>query len=168
MLDDWALHATARDPHAPLPERLDLLRTSTLASKTNKGKAAPEHAFFDRIEAVLDALEAAQDQYRLRWLALVHRWLDWAPAALAEAKRAQRAVSFDDLLSNLQRALDQHAWLAPTLRERYPAALIDEFQDTDPLQFDIFHRIYAPDGPLFLVGDPKQAIYSFRAADLHT
>ncbi len=54
------------------------------------------------------------------------------------------------------------------MRARYPAALIDEFQDTDPLQFAIFDRVFAPAGPLFLVGDPKQAIYSFRAADLHT
>jgi exodeoxyribonuclease V beta subunit len=168
VLEDWALHATQRDPHAPLPEKLDLLRASTLASKTNKGKTPPEHVFFEHIDALLDALESTQDAYRTRWLALVHRWLDWAPRALTEVKRAQRALSFDDLLSNLQSALNQHAWLAPTLRERYPAALIDEFQDTDPLQFDIFHRIYAPDGPLFLVGDPKQAIYSFRAADLQT
>ena len=55
-------------------------------------------------------------------------------------------------------------------RERFPAALIDEFQDTDPLQFAIFRAIYGAEYklPLFLVGDPKQAIYSFRNADLHT
>ncbi|CAB3784800.1 UvrD-helicase domain-containing protein [Pararobbsia alpina] len=168
VLDAWAMHAAERDPHAPLPDKFDLLRASMLAGKTNKGKTPPAHRFFEQVDAVLDAMEAAQDQYRTRWLALIHRWLDWAPYALAEVKRAQRALSFDDLLSNLQSALNQHEWLAPTLRDRYPAALIDEFQDTDPLQFDIFHRIYAPDGPLFLVGDPKQAIYSFRAADLHT
>jgi exodeoxyribonuclease V beta subunit len=168
VLDAWAQHAAERDPHAPLPDKFDLLRASMLAGKTNKGKTPPEHRFFEQVDAVLDAMDAAQDQYRTRWLALVHRWLDWAPDALAEVKRARRALSFDDLLSNLQSALNQHEWLAPTLRERYPAALIDEFQDTDPLQFDIFQRIYAPDGPLFLVGDPKQAIYSFRAADLHT
>jgi exodeoxyribonuclease V beta subunit len=168
VLDAWGQHAAERDPHAPLPDKFDLLRASTLAGKTNKGKTAPAHRFFEQVDAVLDAMESAQDQYRTRWLALIHRWLGWAPDALAEVKRARRALSFDDLLSNLQSALNRHEWLAPTLRQRYPAALIDEFQDTDPLQFDIFHRIYAPDGPLFLVGDPKQAIYSFRAADLHT
>ena len=59
--------------------------------------------------------------------------------------------------------------LAQVLRQRFPAALIDEFQDTDPLQFSIFDTVYG-DGQslLFLVGDPKQAIYSFRNADLHT
>uniref|UniRef100_UPI001593B43E UvrD-helicase domain-containing protein n=1 Tax=Paraburkholderia bryophila TaxID=420952 RepID=UPI001593B43E len=95
-------------------------------------------------------------------------WLAEAPARLAEKKRTRRVVSFDDLLANLYHALEAHPWLADTLRRRYPAALIDEFQDTDPLQFAIFDRIFAPAGPLFLFGDPKQAIYSFRAADLHT
>ena len=53
------------------------------------------------------------------------------------------------------------------LRFRY--IIVDEFQDTDPLQFDIFRRIYAGgDSHVFVVGDPKQAIYSFRNADLHT
>jgi len=59
------------------------------------------------------------------------------------------------------------AALAEALRNRYRAALIDEFQDTDPVQYDIFRRIYAcSEAPLFLIGDPKQAIYSFRGADI--
>ena len=64
--------------------------------------------------------------------------------------------------------------LAAALRQRLPAALIDEFQDTDPVQYRIFRRIYherTGDGParsLFLIGDPKQAIYGFRGADLFT
>ena len=59
--------------------------------------------------------------------------------------------------------------LRAALRRRFPAALIDEFQDTDPLQFSIFDTVYGRgEGLLFLVGDPKQAIYSFRNADLHT
>ena len=98
----------------------------------------------------------------------MREWLDYAPQELAARKRTRRVVSFNDLLSNLYHALTEHAWLADALRARYPAALIDEFQDTDPLQFAIFDRVFAPAGPLFLVGDPKQAIYSFRAADLHT
>src|SRR5690606_14276244 len=57
------------------------------------------------------------------------------------------------------------------LRSRYPAALIDEFQDTDPVQYEIFRRIYGQSdetsSALFLVGDPKQAIYAFRGADVH-
>jgi exodeoxyribonuclease V beta subunit len=59
--------------------------------------------------------------------------------------------------------------LAALLRRQYVAALIDEFQDTDPLQYDIFSRVFAgPENYLFLIGDPKQAIYGFRGADIFT
>ena len=79
-------------------------------------------------------------------------------------------IAFDDMLYNLHAALEggHHPTLVDELRGRFPVALIDEFQDTDPLQFAIFERIYAQGGmPAFFVGDPKQAIYSFRNADLH-
>ncbi len=84
-------------------------------------------------------------------------------------KRRRHLLGFDDLLRNLRDALvaegpDGH--LARAIRARYDAALIDEFQDTDPFQFPIFATAFA-DRPLFLIGDPKQAIYSFRGADLH-
>jgi exodeoxyribonuclease V beta subunit len=81
----------------------------------------------------------------------------------------QRQLSFDDLLDRLHAALHgpRGQELARSIRERYPAALIDEFQDTDPRQLAIFERIYsAPNTSLFLIGDPKQAIYSFRGADV--
>ncbi|HEX5612572.1 MAG TPA: UvrD-helicase domain-containing protein, partial [Burkholderiales bacterium] len=94
-------------------------------------------------------------------------------ARLRQKKRAQRVIGFDDMLYNAWDALCNGArpWLAAELRSRYPAALIDEFQDTDPLQCAIFFAIYGlreTPATLFIVGDPKQAIYSFRNADLHT
>jgi exodeoxyribonuclease V beta subunit len=76
---------------------------------------------------------------------------------------------FSDLLNDLYGALcsDSGAAFAAKLRTSYQAALIDEFQDTDPVQYDIFKKIYADTPlPLFLIGDPKQAIYSFRGADI--
>lgn len=93
------------------------------------------------------------------------------------ARRAQ--MGFNDLLTELDRALDteqsgEHArQLARTIKTAYPVALIDEFQDTDPLQYRIFNRIYQiadnqPDNAVILIGDPKQAIYSFRGADIYT
>jgi exodeoxyribonuclease V beta subunit len=164
----WAGHFAQGDPAAALPKAALKLTQAALAKATKKCGATPEHPFFDAADALEAAVAAAADAQRARWLALVAEWLGAAPRALAERKRARRVVSFDDLLANLYDALHAHPWLADTLRARYPAALIDEFQDTDPLQFAIFDRIFAPGGPLFLVGDPKQAIYSFRAADLHT
>ena len=154
---------------------LRFFRASFLAEATKGGKAAPEHPFFDAADALIAARLAAEQALEYARLALIHRMLDAATDTLRTAKRGARVVAYDDMLANLHRALESGAnpWLASALRDRYPAALIDEFQDTDPVQFAVFSRIYAgdndvPAGPLFLVGDPKQAIYSFRNADLHT
>jgi exodeoxyribonuclease V beta subunit len=93
---------------------------------------------------------------------------------IADHKHEHGLVSFDDLLLRLHEALDPDhndnaGLLLDTLRERFRYAFVDEFQDTDPTQWAIFERIFvAPDHGLFLIGDPKQAIYSFRGADLHT
>ena len=55
-----------------------------------------------------------------------------------------------------------------TVSERYQAALIDEFQDTDEMQWNIFHRLFAGGSHyLYLIGDPKQAIYGFRGANIN-
>ncbi|MBN3754571.1 exodeoxyribonuclease V subunit beta [Paraburkholderia sp. Tr-20389] len=167
-IEAWSDYFAQDDCHAPPPKAALKLTAAALTKGTKKNFEPPAHPFFiiaDELAAASLAAEAAQ---RARWLGLVQAWLDYAPYELTARKRTRRVVSFDDLLSNLHHALATHVWLADALRARYPAALIDEFQDTDPLQFAIFNRIFAPKGPLFLVGDPKQAIYSFRAADLHT
>lgn len=173
-LDAWGRYFAQDDCHA-VPAREALKLTATALAKATKVKfAPPEHPFFVLADTLAAAAEALDAAHRRRWLALLALWLDEAPRSLAAMKRTRRLASFDDLLANLHGALGEHPWLAQTLRARYPAALIDEFQDTDPLQFAIFERIFAGPGsdgqagPLFLVGDPKQAIYSFRAADLHT
>ncbi len=83
-------------------------------------------------------------------------------------KRSARVWSYDDLLRRLRRALDhpRHGRaLAHSVRQKYRAALIDEFQDTDLIQYEIFHRLFRH-GPMVLIGDPKQAIYRFRGADV--
>jgi exodeoxyribonuclease V beta subunit len=97
---------------------------------------------------------------------------DVGPAVLrtlAARKAAANTQDFDDLLHQVDAALrgPQGDGLAAAIRQRYPLALIDEFQDTDPVQYRIFQRVYAqPPAALFLIGDPKQAIYSFRGADV--
>jgi exodeoxyribonuclease V beta subunit len=151
-------------------EKLDLLTLARLVPKKGLQPCAP-HPFFDAAGALLEerkALDASLAQARLR---LLRQLVEEGPAQLRQAKRERRVVGFDDMLFNLHERLigDAGPGLAQALRQRFPAALIDEFQDTDPLQFSIFNTVYG-DGQslLFLVGDPKQAIYSFRNADLHT
>jgi exodeoxyribonuclease V beta subunit len=93
-------------------------------------------------------------------------------ARMERLKRERGLLDYDDMLAWLARALDEDtgARLASTLRNRYCYALIDEFQDTDELQWKIFRRIFVEgEGNfIYLVGDPKQAIYSFRGADVFT
>jgi len=89
-------------------------------------------------------------------------------------KKTRGMQSFDDFLSRMAEALDEEQnlrapMLLAALRTRYRVAIVDEFQDTDPLQWKIFSSIFVYGGEshrLILVGDPKQAIYSFRNADL--
>jgi exodeoxyribonuclease V beta subunit len=156
-----ALHST--------PGKVDLFGTAKL--KPKKGCTAPEHTFFGAAQRLLDLREGTAQTLALTRLALLRDLLADGSRALRSAKHAKRVVAFDDMLFNLyERLTDGDACrLAASLRARFPAALIDEFQDTDPLQFVIFKMVYGSgDAPLFLVGDPKQAIYSFRNADLHT
>lgn len=189
----WQRYLGARDAGALLGPKAELLTTTRLAKDIKKGETPPDHRFFEMADVLVRARADADERYAMQWLRILREWLMQAPEQLALRKRELRVVSFDDLLGNIARALHQHPDLADALRERYPCALIDEFQDTDPLQFAIFSAVYghrsvasedasacASDeateqllaasgrGPMFMVGDPKQAIYSFRAADLHT
>ncbi|QWV97773.1 exodeoxyribonuclease V subunit beta [Geomonas nitrogeniifigens] len=102
-------------------------------------------------------------------LALKRNFFDYLRAELPKRKRLKNVRCFDDLLGDLHAALTRAGSTLPRLiRERFQAALIDEFQDTDPVQFAIFDAIYPVgyEAPFFLIGDPKQAIYSFRGADI--
>jgi len=96
-----------------------------------------------------------------------------ATAAREELERRKRLASvmtYDDLLTRLDGTLaaDGGEAVAARLRERYRIVLVDEFQDTDPVQWSIMRRAFAhPDGTLVLIGDPKQAIYAFRGADVY-
>ena len=84
-------------------------------------------------------------------------------------KRRLSVMTYDDLLTRLDAALagdERHA--AARLRARYEVVLVDEFQDTDPVQWDIMRRGFGETGrTLVLIADPKQAIYAFRGADVY-
>jgi len=88
------------------------------------------------------------------------------------SKREMAALAFQDQLTLLLDALESSSGetLATRLRQQYPVAMIDEFQDTDSIQYKIFQQIYmlADSANLTLIGDPKQAIYSFRGGDIFT
>jgi len=92
--------------------------------------------------------------------------------ALTTVKRRLSAFDFDDLIDGVDAALSDPETgpaLVKSLRDRYDLALIDEFQDTDEVQWAIFRRVFGePPQRLVVIGDPKQAIYAFRGADVRT
>ena len=141
----------------------------SLRECTKKNGRTPEHPFFvecGRHKALAEEAEAILDQY---WLFLKTAFLRYLRAELPRRKEKRNVQHFDDLLLKVRAALNREgdSRLASSIRKKYKAALIDEFQDTDPIQYAIFDSVFgASDSILFLIGDPKQAIYSFRGADL--
>lgn len=140
--------------------------TSAIDEETGKGKTQPPPlSLFEPCESLTRLVDEFATAHRLAFL-------QSAAEMLALAKQQAKRQSFDDLITRLATALDSSSGpaLAESVRRRYRAALIDESQDTDPLQWKIFRTIFATsaDHWLCLIGDPKQAIYAFRGADVHT
>ncbi|WP_230371475.1 UvrD-helicase domain-containing protein [Paludibacterium denitrificans] len=139
-----------------------------------KGTTAPEHPLFERVEQWLTAWDAYLSAVAHAVARLKLELIDWVNAELARRRVSERTRSFDDLLTDLAAALehpDTGQLLVNHVARTFRVALIDEFQDTDPTQYGIFRRCFiqrpaAEAIPVFLVGDPKQAIYSFRGADI--
>ena len=131
------------------------------ASCSRTGIALEMTAF--RIGSELHALDMDSSEQFVGFLcASIHK-------EIIRRKEQRNVVSFDDMLTKTRSALDNSDLLVASLRERYQAALIDEFQDTDNVQLAIFQAIFdTPDHRLYCVGDPKQSIYRFRGADLDT
>ncbi len=146
------------------PDKLEKFAQNVLLDKTPKGNA-PQHVVFAAIETFL------ANPISLKAPLLAHA-IEHCRVMLANAKNQKQWLSFDDLLTQLSASIDtdESELLAERIRTLYPVAMIDEFQDTDPLQYSIFNRIYLnnPECGLFMIGDPKQAIYGFRGADIFT
>ncbi|RKR02422.1 DNA helicase/exodeoxyribonuclease V beta subunit [Kushneria sinocarnis] len=144
-----------------------------LSAATKKNAETPEHAFFVALDELAEAQQALPE---VQPYILAHA-RDAVAASMANEKRRRGLWDFDDLLNGLDSALAGPAGsrLAGRIRRELPVAMIDEFQDTDPVQYRIFSSIYpagsgedADETTLLMIGDPKQAIYGFRGADIHT
>ncbi|WP_236193387.1 exodeoxyribonuclease V subunit beta [Pseudomonas glycinae] len=131
----------------------------------------PSHPGLD----AMPVLKSSLDNLPTPDAAVLQHAAQWVGARFEDEKRRRAEMGFDDMLLRLDAALqsDGGERLATLIREQFPVALIDEFQDTDPVQYRIFESIYRieennPETGLFLIGDPKQAIYAFRGADIYT
>ena len=181
-LRTWAQGDRSDDP---APDKLGRYSNSALKDKTNKSNkrkqpgATPASPVFDAIEAWQRAWDAAQQVSLARRIAMVQAVREFSRIRLQRLKDDAGLLGYDDMIRGVADALEGEGGerFAARLRAQFPVALLDEFQDTDPRQWMIFRRLFgdgvpdADDAPvraLFLIGDPKQAIYRFRGGDVFT
>lgn len=150
-----------------LPKGVELLASSVMSCKLKGKKILPTHPFFTLFDAWYRLHGEFSRAARAFTLAAAHRFLR---SELNRRKQEQNVLYFDDQLSRLAAALagKEGQTLARRIRTRFRVALVDEFQDTDSLQYLIFQSLFGQgqDPGLFMIGDPKQSIYSFRGADI--
>ncbi|APJ17145.1 TPA: exodeoxyribonuclease V subunit beta [Aeromonas hydrophila] len=159
---DWA-----QDEHSgyAIPKELERFGQTVLEENLKKGGAVPTLPLFSQIDELLASRPGIRDLILQRAAVVVR-------SRMQASKRQAHQLSFDDLLKDLDGALGSGLGerLCERIRATYRVAMIDEFQDTDPQQYRIFHRLYGghTDTALLMIGDPKQAIYGFRGADIFT
>ncbi len=169
-VDAWAAGETGLEPKA---------RKQLACPKTRKGTEPPSHPALEAIRDWHDRVEAMASRTREIEPAIRAFAALWVRDRIATLLARRRSMGFEDMLIQMREAVDpaanpNAAGMIEAIRRQYPVALIDEFQDTDPLQYAIFSAIYplgqneAGDTAIVLIGDPKQAIYSFRGADIHS
>jgi exodeoxyribonuclease V beta subunit len=167
--------------------KLGNLQRKVLAEKTNKTAKGPtpDSPICDAIPAYLDALAAIGEWNDVRRAELLHRISKEGRERFTRFKQQQRVQTYDDLIDRVADVFDidpgvgadaavkarRAEELVVALRRKYRIALVDEFQDTDARQWRIFERVFGAasgDPALFVIGDPKQAIYGFRGGDVET
>ncbi|WP_313077449.1 exodeoxyribonuclease V subunit beta [Melaminivora sp.] len=174
-----ALRAWAEAPHGRLAEALkkgaERLVPGGLAEALKQGANVllpPESQALAELLQALAGLQPLAPRLRLHAAASVRRRLRWL-------KQQAGTYGFADMLERLDAALAgaQGEALRARILAQHPVALVDEFQDTSPLQYRLFERIWGTEGStrdttqgsaLLLIGDPKQSIYGFRGADIHS
>ncbi|MFC0269085.1 exodeoxyribonuclease V subunit beta [Kushneria aurantia] len=169
-----ALRQWAGDPEQTTPDLTETawqrLTPDGLAEIWKSGPAPELPAL-----AALAELRARLAELPAPYAELLAHAVQWMAARRHSVQRRRAELGPDDLLQRLDTAFEGEAGetLARRIREQFPVALVDEFQDTDPLQYRLFDRVYRlaenrDDSAVLLIGDPKQAIYAFRGADIHT
>lgn len=147
---------------AGLPERV----RNQGANQARRQAVSQDQAVLLAVQS-LDQISRARWSFRIEALGAVHH-------SVERTLRRNRLIAYDGLIDAVAKALGQESpcreQLITRLRSRYQVALIDEAQDTDPKQYGIFRTVFlgTSNHRLVMVGDPKQAIYGFRGADLNT
>ncbi|OOF45567.1 exodeoxyribonuclease V subunit beta [Rodentibacter trehalosifermentans] len=166
----WVKDTTA---HSVSEDIIKYFTQSAVEGNAAAGKQPNRLAILEKLDQLVEEYQNTISPDLLRKLILFH-YRQGIQQKLLEYKRNHQEKSFDDLLRLLCEALqnEQGEQLAEMIRFQYPFAMIDEFQDTDAQQYGIFSKIYrenqAKNTGFIMIGDPKQAIYRFRGADIFT
>ncbi|EAT12609.1 exodeoxyribonuclease V subunit beta [Bermanella marisrubri] len=139
-------------------------------SVTKKGEPTDHEMIlsFTKMHAALLQWQEQKQQATLLWKI---RFTEAIRTRLDELKQAQSVLCADDLLKQVLRSLGSSESLCTLLCQQFPMAMVDEFQDTDSTQYRVFSKLYSEtpeETGFFMIGDPKQAIYKFRGADVFT
>lgn len=155
-----------------IPEKFENFCQDFIASKAETDAEPLQHTHFAKNQAFLTAY---REQYEGKLATILQfSFLQHLQKKLYDYKQTHKTKSFDDILSFLHQALHSQRGdeLAKQIRQLFPFAMIDEFQDTNQIQYEIFHRIFMAEGVenqgFIMIGDPKQSIYQFRGADIFT
>ncbi|MFT5645205.1 MAG: exodeoxyribonuclease V beta subunit, partial [Janthinobacterium sp.] len=173
-----ALRTWAQQAHAVAPDLPDTawrrLTPDGMIDACAKGFSVAIPDDFDAIVALKQGLDSLDSLPQ----ALLRHGATAIAARMDQLKRSARQFGFADLPLRLERALmgENGLLLRQRITQQYPVAMVDEFQDTAPGQYRIFDLLYqvanrdttAAERGLFLIGDPKQSIYGFRGADIHS
>ncbi|QCI18976.1 exodeoxyribonuclease V subunit beta [Buchnera aphidicola] len=130
--------------------------------KNIKNQKIPYHIFFENIEEILKKKLSLKNIILFQAIKKITK-------ILKKEKKKKLLLGFNDLLDTLLKHIKKEKELRKIIIKKYPVAFIDEFQDTDIKQYQIFNILYKINNKntaLFLIGDPKQSIYSFRGADI--
>ena len=152
----------AEYPDPLIPGGLELSKARHYLDKCPEG----EHPITQALNWLIEGL---QPDPKIKSELIKHA-CGWVRQHLQAQCQEAGIMGFDGLLTGLDQALSSEA-LVKRIRQQFPVALIDEFQDTDPVQYRIFDRLYPANEAglgLIMIGDPKQAIYAFRGADIFT
>ena len=155
-----------------IPTTLEKLKTEKIIENIKKGENIEIPEIFEFIDILFeqtDKIKIKYDEFIIEIKSVLYEKLH---KELLARKEHYSLLSYNDLLFKLYNSLSNGSngrALAEKIRKKYKLAMIDEFQDTDPIQYEIFKKIfYSKDTTVFFIGDPKQSIYSFRGGDIFT
>ncbi len=159
-------------PAAEELKNLTKFSTVALKTKTKAKQITPRHPLFDICGRLVADVDLYKQFSEALACAVKRDFLDFAsgPDGVEACKLKARQQGYSDFLSGLQKALSgaPGGVLRRLAGERFKVALVDEFQDTDPVQYGIFNTLFDRSETLFYrIGDPKQSIYGFRGADIY-